>query len=32
MGFRHDLLPGVADAGHPRIAAQGTVLPGLDAL
>ncbi len=32
MGFGYDLLAGIADAGHPRVTAQGAVFPRLDAL
>ncbi len=32
MGLADDLLAGVADAGHTGIAAQGAILPGLDAV
>ena len=32
VGLADDLLAGVADAGHTGIAAQGAILPGLDAV
>ena len=32
MGLADDLFAGVADAGHTGIAAQGAILPGLDAV